>query len=192
MQAKFDGEIGGMATQTVVGLRYEQTKVKADAQQNVVDQIVWQSDNDFGPVFGTELTPLSDSADYSNWLPNIDFAVEVTDSLKVRASVSQTIARPAYNNMFMTTAVGAGNTPTMLGGRPTASRGNASLEPLESTNLDLSVEWYYSDSSYASIGFFTKAVNNFVGTGVSNTNLFGLLDMASGAPGTLTACGGWP
>ena len=56
----------------------------------------------------------------------------------------------------------------MLGGRPTASRGNASLEPLESTNLDLSVEWYYSDSSYASIGFFTKAVNNFVGTGVSN------------------------
>ena len=25
-------------TQTVVGLRYEQTKVKADAQQNVADQ----------------------------------------------------------------------------------------------------------------------------------------------------------
>jgi TonB-dependent receptor len=186
VQAKFDGEIGGMETQTVVGLRYEQTKVKANAQQNVVDHFVWQSDNDFGAVFGTELTPLSDSADYSNWLPNIDFSVSVTDSLKVRASVSQTIARPAYNQMFMTTGVGAGSTLSMLGGRPTANRGNAALDPLESTNLDLSVEWYYGDSSYASIGFFTKAVNNFVGTGVSVTPLFGLQNMASGEPGTLS------
>ena len=30
VQAKFDGEIGGMATQTVVGLRYEQTKVDGE------------------------------------------------------------------------------------------------------------------------------------------------------------------
>ena len=48
-----------METQTVVGLRYEQTKVEADAQQNVVDHFVWQSDNDFGPVFGTDLVPLT-------------------------------------------------------------------------------------------------------------------------------------
>ena len=90
--------------------------------------------------------------------------------MKVRASVSQTIARPQYNNMFMTTAVGGPSTLTMLGGVPTASRGNASLAPLESTNLDVSFEWYYCESSYASIGFFTKAVNNFVGTGVSTTD----------------------
>ncbi len=186
VQAKFDGEIGGMETQTVFGLRYEQTKVDANAQQNVVDHFVWQSDNDFGAVFGSELTPLSDSADYSNWLPNLDFSVSVTDTLKVRASVSQTIARPSYNQMFMTTGVGAGSTLSMLGGRPTANRGNAALDPLESTNLDLSVEWYYGDSSYASIGFFTKAVNNFVGTGVSVTPLFDLQNMASGEPGTLS------
>ena len=118
IQAKFDGEIGGLATQTVVGLRYEQTKVKADAQQNVVDHFVWESDNDFRSVFGTDLTALTTDADYSNWLPNIDFSVPVNDSMKVRASVSQTIARPAYNNMFMTTGVGAGHTPTALGGVP--------------------------------------------------------------------------
>ena len=186
MQAKFDGEIGGLPMQTVVGLRYEQTKVDATAQQNVVDHFVWQSDNDFGPVFGTDLVPLSDSADYSNWLPNLDFQVSITDTLKARASISQTIARPAYNNLFMTTAVGAGSTLSMLGGRPTASRGNASLAPLESTNLDVSLEWYYAESSYASIGFFTKAVNNFVGTGVTQQTLFDLQNMASGAPGTLS------
>jgi TonB-dependent receptor len=187
VQAKFDGEIGGLQTQTVVGVRYEQTKVTATALQNVVDHFVWTSDNDFNAVFGTELETLRDDADYSNWLPNIDFSVGLNDSMKIRASVSQTIARPQYNNLFMTTNVGGPPTLTMLGGIPRASRGNASLEPLESTNLDLSLEWYYGDSSYASVGYFRKAVNNFVGTGVTETALFDLRDPTSGAPGTLTA-----
>ncbi len=187
VQAKFDGEIGGLATQTVVGLRYEQTDVKADAQQNIVTGFLWTSDNDFQRVFGTDLTALTDESDYNNFLPNIDFSVALNDTMKVRASVSQTIARPQYNNLFSTTAVNGPGTLTMLGGFPTASTGNASLQPLESTNLDVSFEWYYSEGSYASVGFFTKAVNNFVGTGVTTTPLFGLQDPSSGAPGTLTA-----
>jgi TonB-dependent receptor len=197
-QAKFDGEIGGLQTQTVVGLRYEETKVKANAMQNVVDHFVWTSDNDFNAVFGTALTALHDDADYHNWLPNIDFAVSLNDTMKVRASISQTIARPVFNNMFQTTAVGGPSTLTMLGGIPHGSRGNAALAPLESTNLDLSFEWYYGESSYMSVGFFKKAVNNFVGTGITQTSLFGLKDPTSGAPGTLTAsaaaaltAGGW-
>jgi TonB-dependent receptor len=131
-------------------------------------------------------------------LPNIDFSVGLTDTMKVRMSISQTIARPIYSNMFMTTAVGAPSTLTMLGGVPHASRGNPGLAPLESTNLDVSWEWYYGESSYMSIGYFKKAVNNFVGTGVSKTDLFALKDPTSGAPGTLTAsartalqAGGW-
>jgi TonB-dependent receptor len=186
MQANFEGEIGGLAMQTVVGLRYEQTKVKASALQNVVDHFVWTSDNDFNAVFGTDLTALGDNADYHNWLPSIDFSVSLTDSLKARASVSQTIARPQYNNLFMTTGVGGPSTLTLLGGVPRANRGNASLAPLESTNLDVSLEWYYSDSSYASVGYFNKSVNNFVGTGVTTQSLFDLQDPSSGAAGTLT------
>ena len=154
--------------------------------RTVADHIIWLSDNDFSAVFGTDLIALHDDADYHNWLPNIDFSVALNDTMKVRASVSQTIARPQYNNLFMTTNVGGPSTPTALGGVPRASRGNASLEPLESTNLDLSFEWYYGDSSYASVGFFRKAVNNFVGTGVTSTSLFDLQDPSSGAAGTLT------
>ena len=185
-QTKFDGEIGGHDIQTVVGLRYEQTKVKSIALQNVASQITWLSDNDFRATFGTDLTSLKKDSDYHNWLPNIDFSIGLTDDLKVRASVSQTIARPQYNNLFQTTNVGGPSTPTALGGVPRASTGNASLKPLESTNLDISLEWYYGESDYASVGFFRKAVNNFVGTGVTSTPLFNLQDPTSGAPGTLT------
>jgi TonB-dependent receptor len=186
-QAKFDAEIAGHQMQTVVGLRYEQTKVNSDALQNSPDSIVWLSDNDFRAQFGTNLIALHQDADYHNWLPNIDFAFSLNDAMKIRASVSQTIARPQYNNLFMTTNVGGPSTPTALGGVARASRGNPSLAPLESTNLDLSFEWYYGPSDYASVGYFRKSVNNFVGTGVSSTTLFGLQDPTSGAPGTLTA-----
>jgi len=190
VQAKFDGEIGGFETQTVVGLRYEKTKVEAHAVQNIIDFFTWTSDNDFAPVFLPDLQNQNQKSDYGNFLPNIDFSVALNDTMKVRASVSQTIARPQYNQMFMTMGVGSPGTLTMLGGRPTANRGNSALDPLESTNLDVSFEWYYGESSYASIGFFAKAVNNFVGNAITSTNLpaeFQMQDPTSGAPGTLTA-----
>ena len=120
------------------------------------------------------------------FLPNIDFSVGLNDSMKIRASVSQTIARPQYNTMYQTTTLGAPSTPTALGGVPRASSGNASLKPLESFNLDLSFEWYYGESSYASVGFFRKAVNNFVGTAVTSQPQFNLQDPTSGVAGTLS------
>jgi len=186
-QTKFDGEIGGLKTQTVVGLRLEKTTVLSTAQQKTVNSITWQSDNDFATNLSPNLTLVQGGSNYTNVLPNIDFAVDLAHSLKARASVSQTIARPQYSDMFMTTTVGGWNTPSELGGVAPASRGNPGLAPLESTNMDVSLEWYYGESDYASIGFFTKSVNNFVGTGITSTNLFGILDPASGAPGTLTA-----
>ncbi len=45
----------------------------------------------------------------------------------------------------------------------TGGQGNPALKPLLSKNLDASVEWYYGKSSYASVGFFHKKVDNFIG-----------------------------
>ena len=41
--------------------------------------------------------------------------------------------------------------------------GNPGLQPHESENWDFSAEWYYSDTSYVSIGYFQKDVKNFIG-----------------------------
>ncbi len=42
VQAKFEGEIGGLHTQTVVGVRYEETRVDADclAERREPDHLV--------------------------------------------------------------------------------------------------------------------------------------------------------
>ncbi|BFM07939.1 TonB-dependent receptor [Halioxenophilus aromaticivorans] len=184
--ATFDGEIAGMTTQTSVGVRYEKTDVKSSARQNTVQQYAWTSDNDFVPAFSVGLNTIGQSYSYDNILPNIDFSVDISEQWKARASISQTLARPAYDRMFMTTSLTAPATLTSLGGTPTASRGTAQLDPLESTNFDLSVEYYYNDSSYASIGYYRKTVNNFVGTETVEEELFDLQDPTSGAAGTLS------
>lgn len=105
VSAAFEGEIAGMVTETAVGLRYESTDVNSTAQQNKVTEFTWQSDNDFNPVFDGGLLTLNESYSYTNVLPNIDFSVDISDNWKGRASVSQTIARPQYNDLFATTGV---------------------------------------------------------------------------------------
>ena len=41
---------------------------------------------------------------------------------------------------------------------------------MESTNIDLSVEWYYGEGSYVSVAYFDKSIDNYVSeTGVRST-----------------------
>ena len=74
--------------------------------------------------------------------------------------------------------------PSALGGKAGGSRGNVKLDPLESNNVDISVEWYYGEQSLLSIGYYRKDVQNFVGTQIVDQPLFGLRDATSGAPGS--------
>lgn len=187
VQINFDNEVGDMPLSVVAGLRYEQTDVTSTSNQIVPLQIVWESDNDFRTDLSESSEAISAEHDYSNLLPNLDVALDVTDELKARLSISKTLARPAYNQLFNSTTVSAPARPTALGGTPTGNSGNATLDPLESTNFDLSLEYYYSDSSVVSIGYYRKDVKNFVGIAQTTLPLFGLLDPSSDAAGTLSA-----
>ena len=60
------------------------------------------------------------------------------------------------------------------------TRSNTQLEPLESDNIDLSLEYYFGDASYVSAGFFHKKVKNFIGQEVTTQGLFGITDQTSG------------
>ncbi|MFQ3196459.1 MAG: TonB-dependent receptor [Paraglaciecola sp.] len=186
VQVSTDYELGEMPLNIVAGLRYEQTDVTSTSDQLVPLAIIWESDNDFLVQPSASSESLTATHDYSNLLPSLDLTLDVTDEVKARASFSKTLARPAYNQLFNSTTVSAPARPTALGGTPTGNSGNARLDPLESTNIDLSVEWYYSDSSMISIGYYRKDVKNFVGTAQTSTPLFGLLDASSDAAGTLS------
>jgi TonB-dependent receptor len=179
----WNGEIAGHRANAVMGVRYEQTKVRSSGTQGATF-INWVSDNDFFTVATAGTTDVSGRGQYSNLLPSLDFSIDVTDRLKARASFSRTLARPDFGNLFASGTAGGPPRPTALGGIASGSTQNPDLLPLLSDNFDVSVEWYYKPSSFISLGFFDKRVKNFLGTGVVNGPLFGMRDASSGAPGS--------
>ncbi|MDC2891067.1 TonB-dependent receptor domain-containing protein [Psychrosphaera algicola] len=67
--------------------------------------------------------------------------------------------------------------------------------PLESSNVDLSLEWYFDEASYISTGFFQKNVAKFIGSKQVDSGHFGILDVTGGARAKAAAQavidGGW-
>lgn len=184
-QLTWAGEIAGRKANALIGVRYEQTRVNSVALQSVPAAIRWAADNDLyvdgGPAGGA----VTVKAKYDNLLPSLDFNIELLDNVVARTSFSQTLARADYGNLFASVTAGAPNRPTALGAAAAgATMQDPGLLPLESDNFDVSLEWYYKPSSFVSVGFFNKNVRNFIGTQVTNGNLFGLRDPSSGVAGS--------
>ena len=183
-QYQLDFEMFGMEARFNAGIRYEDTDVKSSALQAVPTDLLWISDNDFLIQYGSARQEVEGSGSYDHWLPNLDLKVNITDDFVTRISYSETIGRVPYGNLFASTTAGAPNRPTVLGGQTGGNSENPGLLPLESENIDISFEWYYGDANYVSVGYFDKTVKNFLGTGVFNRPLFGLLDPTAGVPGS--------
>jgi TonB-dependent receptor len=185
VKASYAGEISDMPYNVSVGLRYEDTKSTSTANLAAPTAVRWVSNNDFTVDQGLaeNAALFSTSNSYSHLLPNIDFDIDLVENVKARASFSQTIARPTYGQLSNATSITGGpSAPTALNGTTgSANSGNASLVPLESTNIDISMEWYFDDTSYVSAGYFRKDVDKFIGNGPLVGDYYGLGD-ASGGP----------
>lgn len=180
IQFAMSGELGSMPANVLLGARYEETKVHSKSLILVPTALLWQDDNDFQVVRPTEMTPFAEKAEYNNLLPSLDFDLGLTDSLKARFSYSKTIARAGYGQLATGASPDGPTGSTLNGIQATGDANNPALVPLESDNLDLSLEWYFSDSGYVSAGFFDKRVSNFIGNAVSDETIFGVLDQTGG------------
>ncbi|WP_226701846.1 TonB-dependent receptor [Microbulbifer elongatus] len=147
-----------MPMQLAIGLRYEKTDIDAKAKVPQYDYIEWTSANEFD-AHANGVGFSEQQGGYSNLLPNIDFNISLNDDMVARASVSKTITRPSYAH------IQGGQTidPRVRIIDGTGARGNPDLNPFESTNFDLSYEWYYGEGSYVSAGYYKKNVDNFIG-----------------------------
>lgn len=181
-QVHIEAEWNDMPINVLAGVRYETTDVESTSLVTPPSYLVWENNNDFS-VFtdpNTTAQPLAVDADYDNLLPSLDFDIMLTDDLKGRFSYSKTIARAGYGDLRVSPSNFGLTGSTINGARATASSSNPALLPLESDNFDLSLEWYYDESSYASVGFFEKRVANFIGTGQQDRTFFGIQDQTAG------------
>ena len=69
---------------------------------------------------------------------------------------------------------------TINGFTPGGNQNNPGILPLESDNFDISVEYYFSDTGYVSVGAFQKNVENFIGNSVDPQNLYGIRNQTGG------------
>jgi len=183
LSVHMDLEWSDMPVNLDVGVRYEDTEVSSQALVPVIDRLDWITDTEVTAVTALDANGAaiqdftSLEGDYDHVLPNIDFNIEFIKDVLFRASYSETIARPNYDDIQGGLTIGSCTTRNC-----DASAGDPELLPLESSNYDVSFEWYYAEGSYAAIGYFYKDVDNFIGTGFGSnvTSIPGLTHPAQG------------
>jgi TonB-dependent receptor len=166
VQFAFSADVGTMPANVVVGARYEATDVVSTSHILPVTHLLWQDDNDFQVSRSDSIADtvtVTETAEYDNILPSLNFDISPLDSLKARFSYSKTIARADYPNLTAAVNPNGPGGSTLNGFQATGAANNPGLLPLESTNLDLSVEWYFSENGYVSAGRWTKDIVNFIG-----------------------------
>ncbi|GFD95543.1 TonB-dependent receptor [Alteromonas sp. KUL156] len=157
MEFDFEGEVADMFLSATAGVRYEMTDVTVNGTQAPITGLTILDQTEMLAGFGNAQSIATES-DYDVLLPNFSVRLEITDDLIARFAASSTITRPTLNSMSPVTVI----TTTRQGGDLTSTSGNPALEPFKSDNLDLSLEYYYDEASYASIGYFRKLVSNFI------------------------------
>ncbi|MEW6998674.1 TonB-dependent receptor [Colwelliaceae bacterium BS250] len=154
------------------GFRYEETDVTSTVRQNVEDKMIWISATEWNLAFEDGFGLVETTGEHDVFLPSFDIKVDITDEVVGRFSAGKTISRAPLGNLAGVRSL----SPSPKPGSRTGSSGNTNLQPFESTNIDLSLEYYYAEGSYASIGWFQKDVKNFISNSSSEITVDGLRD----------------
>jgi TonB-dependent receptor len=175
-QINIEDDFNGMAFNAVIGLRYEESEVKSTGLETPPSAVVWIGGNEWTYESSTTQTPSVGGSTTKQWLPSLDTDMEVYEDVIARFSYSRSLARPPIGDM--------GSNRSFPGTPKLDTRqinvGNPGLLPYLSDNFDLSLEYYYGNGSYASVGYFKKAVDNFLVGSTSETTVPGILDPYSG------------
>ncbi len=163
VNATADLEIGDMPARISAGLRWEDTDVSGTAFQTFPESLtiftITEGTVDFPAGAEPELFEVKGG--YEVFLPAVDFQIEPVEDVIARLSYGKSIARPDLNALRPITTVS-----DYRPGVATASGGNPDLRPYNADNIDLAVEWYYGEGSYASVTFFYKQVDDYIATRV--------------------------
>ncbi|WP_299598821.1 TonB-dependent receptor [uncultured Microbulbifer sp.] len=116
------------------------------------------------------------TADYSDFLPSVNVTYDLSEELVLRASASQTISRPNYDDMLVTYN-GFDDSNAL---NQTARLGSEALLPMKSTNADISLEYYYGDGNLVSATYFVKSIDDFVTSEITPDQSIGLVDPDGG------------
>lgn len=158
VQADFEGDVAGFRLSGNAGVRAVRTEsdVVGQAQQLVLERQ--------GAINVPVLTgPVRDfpfENSYTNILPSLNLRMDIGADLVGRFAYGRSLTRPEFEQLA----------PSLNVINPTnriAAFGNPNLKPYLADNLDLGVEWYFSEASIFSVAAFYKKINDYI---VASTN----------------------
>ena len=110
--------------------------------------------------------PIDFTNEYTDWLPNAHMRVRFSPQWQLRLAATQTRTRPTFPQLNPALSLGS---PPNCGALPpgvdcvrTGSGGNPFLKPLDSDNYDLSLEYYFSPTGFASVAAFYRDMKGFI------------------------------
>lgn len=173
LQTNWEFTLGHRSLLVGAGVRYEETTVPSSANVRVPVQVKWVAASEWITEFQPDLVSQDFTGNYDILLPMIDLKYEISDDMVARFSWGKSITRAPIG--LLQGGRSFSGSPKL--GARTVSEGNTSLLPYESTNLDLSLEYYYADDSYAALGLFRKSVKNYVDYQATDETFAGLTDV---------------
>jgi TonB-dependent receptor len=157
--AKLTGEIAGMDLTVNAGFRYTRTETTSEAFAEPFATI-FPDPTRPDVLLSTRLPAqfIEQTEEYDEFLPSIAARLSITDELVARASYSKSLTRPNLADLNP----GINTAPELRLSDLSGSSGNPDLDPFVSDNIDLSLEYYFGESSALSVGFFRKDVSAFI------------------------------
>lgn len=142
----------------VAGVRYESTKFSTHGSR--VELLV----DDINDNKSVTVNPWNVEKDYDHILPSVNIRYEFSDKLIGRFAYTNTIARPSFGDSAAFQIIETERTEDdgEIEIERKAEVGNPALNPYESTNFDLSLEYYPGDIGVMSAGLFFKDIDNFI------------------------------
>jgi TonB-dependent receptor len=162
VQSDFKGEVLSRELRINAGVRWAQTKLGIDNYKK--------------SGAGNTYVPNQEHGKYTNVLPAVSAAYDLTEDLIWRASYGKTISRASLSIIAAQTVI-----PNPFDN--TATAGNPNLKPQQSKNLDTGLEWYFKKGSLLSASYFKKELTDATVSSTTQTTFgaLGLPDTALGA-----------
>lgn len=117
------------------------------------------------------LVPETVSNDYLKFLPSFNIAYDTGSNLIFRGSVAKVIARPRYEQL--------GGSISRNDITLDASGGNPNLKPYQSTNYELSAEWYPKAGMLFSVELFRREVKDYIYNALTQQTFFNELNQTN-------------
>lgn len=110
-------------------------------------------------------TPIRLNSSYTDVLPSASVRYTARENLYLRFAAARVMTRPALTDLAAYREIDDVSL--------TGSSGNPDLDPFRANQIDVSVEWYFSDDSLLAAGYFFKDVESFVGNVTTNQEIDG-------------------